>query len=341
LYKNIDNWEEKIYMFKQGIKERPICKFNDCNNETFFILSAKHYSNNCQIHKGTKKENNIYYSNKENEVFNFVKSIYEGKIEKNIKFNGIELDMYLPDINKGIEFNGLYWHSEIYRDKNYHYNKWKKSKDIGIKLISIWEDDWDNKKEIIKSIISNELYKSKKIYARKCCLRNVSYNEKKHFLKENHLQGDVVSSVNLGLYYGNELVSLMTFGKKRMILKSNSSINDYELLRFCNKLNFTVIGGASKLFKYFKNNFSYNNIISYCNLDISNGNLYEKLDFKFNSYTGPGYWWFKDGVKYHRSNFMKHLLEKKYGKINTTADEFIRSKGFYKIWNIGNYKYIY
>ena len=128
----------------------------------------------------------------------------------------VELDVYIPEKKIAIEYNGLYWHSEKFKTKTYHYDKWLACKNQGVQLIQIWEDDWYYKKDIVKSIILTKINKFEdKIFARKCVIKIVNYNEKFIFLNNNHLQGNSSSSINIGLYYNNELVSLMTFGKRR------------------------------------------------------------------------------------------------------------------------------
>jgi hypothetical protein len=251
-----------------------------------------------------------------------------------------ELDIFIPDLNLAFECNGLYWHSTIFKPKSYHFDKLKLCQDNNIRLITIWEDDWNFKQDIIKSMIKNLLSKNdNKIYARKTQIKIVNSNEKTLFLEQNHLQGNCQSSINLGLYYDNELVSLMTFGKKRMIMKGITENNSYELLRFCNKLGINVTGGASKLFKYFLDNYNVCSVISYANCDISNGHLYETLGFDLIGHTGINYWWAKDGIKYHRSNFMKHKLVKEGADPNKTENEIMHERGYTKIYGTGNLKY--
>ena len=77
---------------------------------------------------------------KEEELYNFIKSIYNGKVEQSYR-DGLEIDIYLPTLNIGFEFNGLYWHSESYKGKDYHLDKTEHFKNRGIKIIHIWEDD--------------------------------------------------------------------------------------------------------------------------------------------------------------------------------------------------------
>jgi hypothetical protein len=174
-------------------------------------------------------------SGKEIKLFNFIKSIYNGEIIQSYR-DGLEIDIYLPHLNLGFEFNGVYWHSDLYKEKKSHLEKTKHFEKRGIRIIHIWEDDWDLKNEIIRSQIKNWLGLSKRIFARKCQVKEVEVSEAISFLEENHIQGSIGSNLKLGLYYGNELVSLMTFdnleGRKRMEL-GNWNIN-----RFCNKRGF-------------------------------------------------------------------------------------------------------
>jgi len=173
---------------------------------------------------------------------------------------GKEIDIFLPDEKIGIEFNGLYWHCDNFKDKKYHSMKSKLCEENGIELIHIWEDEWRYKKDIVLSLILNRINKNKKkIYSRNCNIKEIDYKTKNEFLENNHIQGKSRSSINIGLYHKKDLVSVMTFGKRNL----NSKV-EYELVRFCNKINTNVLGSFSKLFKYFiRNNEDISEIISY------------------------------------------------------------------------------
>ena len=282
-------------------------------------------------------------SAKEKEVIEFIENIYKGNIIKNAKnIISKELDIYLPEEQLAFEFNGLYWHSDLYRDKKYHLSKTNECLENGINLIHIWEDDWDYKKEIIKSIITNKLVKSKRIYGRKCIVKEINDNNLvRIFLEENHIQGFVGSKVKLGLYYNNELVSIMTFGKLRKSLGHKSSEDKWELLRFCNKVNTTVVGGASKLFKYFIKNYKYSEIISYSDVSRGVGKLYEILDFEYSHQSNPNYYWVVNGVKKHRFNYRKDkLVSLEYDKDKTEV-EIMNSLKYYRIFDCGSKKWIF
>jgi len=284
-------------------------------------------------------------SDKENQLLNFIKENYYGNIVESDRkiLNGKELDIYLPELNLAFEFNGLYWHSEFYKDKNYHLNKTESCLEKNIQLIHIYEDEWIYKQDIVKSMILNKLKKNtKKIYARKTIIKKVTDNKIiRDFLNKNHIQGFVGSSIKLGLFYENELVSLMTFGKKRKFMNSNSKEGEYELLRFCNKLNTNVVGGASKLFKYFERNYNFSEIITYADRSYSQGKLYETLGFNFISKTQPNYYYIISKKKYHRFNFRKDVLVKEGYNQNKTEHEIMLERNIYRIYNSGSLKFIY
>ena len=275
----------------------------------------------------------------ETEISDFITNNYNGKIELNKKFGYKEIDIYLPDLKLAIEFNGLYWHNELNKSNNYHQEKTDFCQSLGFKLIHIYEDDWLFKKEIVKSRILNLIGKSERIYARKCEIREINNNEiVREFLNNNHIQGFVGSKVKLGLFYKDSLVSLMTFGnlRKSMGQKSNES---YEMLRFCNKLNTIIIGGASKLFKYFIDNYKLNEIISYADRSWSSGELYEKLGFNFIHKTQPNYFYVIDRKRYHRFNFRKDKLIKDGFDPNKTEHQVMLDRKIFRIYDSGSLKY--
>jgi len=284
-------------------------------------------------------------SNKEKELLNFIKKNYTEKIIKNSRkiINPYELDIYLPDLNLAFEFNGLYWHNELNKENKYHLMKTNLCENKNIQLIHIWEDNWLYKQEIVKSMILNKLGKTKnKIMARKCEIKEIDNNKLiRQFLDENHLQGFVGSRVKIGLFYQEKLVSLMTFGKKRIAMNSSSKENEYELLRFCNKLNTTVIGGASRLFKYFLKEYIPVNITTYADRSYSNGNLYEKLGFKFVHKTQPNYYYIIDRIRKHRFNFRKDKLIKERFDKNMTEHQIMLERKIYRIYDSGSLKFIW
>ena len=268
------------------------------------------------------------------------------KIKKNTRkvIPPLELDIFCEDKKIAIEYNGLYWHSELNgKGRNYHLNKTKLCEKNGIQLIHIFENEWEHKKDLIHSMLLNKLgLINTKIYARNCIIKNVSKEDKRQFLNNNHIQGNDKSSIYYGLYYNNKLVSLMTFGKRKI---TGSCIN-IELLRFCTLKNIIVVGGANKLFNHYIKNNKVNKIITYADRRWSNGNLYYILGFKLDHISSPNYWYLNNYDRLtikHRSGFQKHTLKKRLQNFNPTLSEWenMKNNNFDRIWDCGNYVFVY
>lgn len=304
----------------------------DCNLDHYFYIDAIGYHNRtrsnlplCTVCYPISNSRSI----KEEELYKFISSVYGDEIIQSYR-DGLEIDIYLPELKLGFEFNGLYWHSEEYKDKNYHLNKTKHFNEKGIRIIHIWEDDWDCKCDIMKSQIRNWTGNTKnRIFARKCKVVEIKSS---NFLNENHIQGIDKSSLKLGLFFDEELVSTMTFdrfeGRKKM------EDGGWNLSRFCNKLDTNVIGGASKLLKYFINKYNPSRIVSYADRDWSIGDLYYKLGFEKINDSLPDYKYLVDNKRIHKSNFKKSKIE-----YLGTESEYIKSHGIERVWDCGKIKF--
>ena len=277
-------------------------------------------------------------SNIENEIFNFIKLKYKGEVVENDRtmLNGKEIDIFIPEKKLGIEVNGLLWHSEFYKqDKNYHLNKTILAESKNIRIIHIFEDEWKLKNDIIKNILTSILNDNNKIFARKCEVKEISHETSKNFLNKNHLQGNVNSSIRIGLFYNNELVCLMTFGKNRINLGKSYLDGEYEMLRFCNKLGYNVVGGASKLLTYFIRTFKPIKIRSYADRRWSKGNMYEKLGFELVRYSPPNYYYVINKIRENRFNYRKDVLVKNGFNKNKTEHEIMIERGIPRIYDCG------
>jgi hypothetical protein len=264
---------------------------------------------------------------KEDELYNFIKENYSGKIIQSYR-DQLEVDIYLPDLKLGFEFNGIYWHSDKYKHRNYHLNKTNFFRERGIRIIHIWEDDWVFKTEITKSVILNKIkIGSSKIFARKCTVSEIK-NSKivKDFLNQNHIQGHANSIIKIGLYYDNDLISVMTFDRSEGRKKMND--DEWNLSRFCNKINTNVIGGASKLLNYFIKNYNPTRIISYADRNWSIGELYDKLGFERLYESNPDYKYIIKNKRVHKSKYRKSYTGVSESKLEIP-----------KIWDCGKIKY--
>ena len=345
--KKIPHLENKFNLKIVNIKNDLIESFCERCNKNF--TTSYPLLHNRKIYKTILCTNcnpiNPAISGYENQLLDFIKENYNKEIQLN-KRNIIspqELDIYLPDLKLAFEFNGLFWHNEIYTKNNYHLNKTEMCEKQRIHLIHVYEDDWTYKQEIVKSRILNLLGKiPNKIYARKCVIKEITDNKLvREFLKNNHLQGFIGSPIKLGLFYNDELVSLMTFGSKRKFMKQSNSDGVYEMLRFCSKLNTSVIGGSEKLFKIFIKNYSPKEVISYADRSWSQGELYYKLGFTFISKTSPNYYYVVDGIKKHRFNFRKDKLIRDGFDPNKSEHEIMLERKIYRIYDSGSLKFIF
>lgn len=307
-----------------------LIKNSDINMEKFKELDEKF-----------KRDTREYNSKYEVEIHEWLKSVYSGEILVN-KYGIIkddtkkQLDFYIPDKNLAIEFNGDFTHSTSSgKDKDYHLNKTKLCQEKGIRLIHIFEHEWNTKRDIVKSIVcsASGIYE-KRLYARNCEIREVSSKEAKEFLEKNHLQGSINSSYRIGLCYNNELVQLLCFGKNRF------KKNEIELLRMCTKLNHQVVGGFSKLLKY----QPYNNFISYIDLSKFSAQSYLKNNFKIISQSAPNYKYIRGDQIVNRLNAQKHKLPKLLGNAfdaKKTESQNMQDTGWWKIYDCGNLKVKY
>lgn len=318
------------------------CHCNLCGNDykiNLLTLRTRRYANQvpCTICNPIGSHIFKSTSNEEQELYDYISSLYDGIIIRNDRtvLSNKELDIYLPGKKLAFEFDGLYWHNEITKPNNYHVSKTNECESKGIQLIHVFEDDWRYKQDIVKSRIRSLLGLTEKIYARKCELKPVSSKDASVFLNDNHLQGTVNSKYRYGLYYNNELVSLMTFGKSRFG-------NIVEMHRFCNKRDVTVIGGASRLFSHFITEHpEITEIESFADRCWSIGNLYEKIGFKKEGITAPAYYYIIDYVRHNRMEFQKHKLVKAGFDKTMSEHEIMLSREIYRIYDCGNIKYVY
>ena len=227
-----------------------------------------------------------------------------------------EIDIYVPSKKIGIEFNGSYWHSSIYKDKNYHFNKSKIAEKNGIRLIHIYEYEWNNpvqrkKIELMLNIALGRV--TNKIYARQCDVRKISNQEAKSLNEQVHLQGHRNAQVTYGLFYKNELVQLMSFSKTKYN-RNLKDDNSWEIIRGCPGSNNIVVGGVSKLFTHFIREYSPTKVFSYCDFNKFDGKSYEALGMKFIGYTGPDMKWLLQDDRVVNRSPSKHSKLKSIAK---------------------------
>jgi len=264
-----------------------------------------------------------------------IRSTYELEIQfflnsLNIKYvigsrkilNRKEIDIYIEPNKLGVEFDGLYWHSNLFVTNNYHLNKTEECEKLGIELIHIFEDEWINKKEIIKSMIKIKLGIYDNIFnINNCFLNEITNKTCVDFLNVNDIQERIDSNVSLGLFYNNDLITIL--------LINNKLSGEYEI-RFCNKLNCKIIDSERKLFEYFIKKYNPKNVITFVDRRYSQGDLYKELGFKFIENIKPNCW---EVQKNHISR------ERRYNFRNKLLNENIIENFGLKIYDCGYIKF--
>lgn len=296
---------------------------------------------------------NIAYSGSsaEKEIKKFIKSICgkEGKKVRNL--DGKEIDLYYGDI--GIEYNGSQYHATVnsvftLKDRLYHRDKFLLAKEKGIHLISIFDVDWKNNKEKIKMYLSSLFIPQKKLMARKCEVKKIDNISACEFVDKYHIQGSnkAMMKINYGLYYNDELMAIMSFGKLRM---NKTEEGQYELHRYCVKDGYTIIGGANRLLKAFEKEYKPKYILSYSDNDYFLGGIYERLGFDNKGQCTPRYYWYLNGEEIKRERCKLDRLEKEYPELLEEAyrinasnkEDYVMSQlKACKVYHSGNTKWV-
>ncbi len=241
-----------------------------------------------------KLEMSFSTSSYEKEIQKFLTGIGVAVVKDRKILNGLEIDLYDEVRKIGIEFNGTYWHSySVLGQKSYHLEKSKLASEKGVRLIHIFEYEWNDpqKRLLLKSLLKIAFGKvDNKIYARKCIIKKISNEEARDFNDSNHLQGHRNAQVTYGLFYKEKLVQLMSFSKTKYNRNLHGS-NDWEIIRGCPGSNNVVVGGVSKLFKCFLEEYKPDRVFSYCDFNKFDGKGYEAIGMNFIGYTGPDLKW--------------------------------------------------
>lgn len=328
---------------KQHIRESNIEKYgvehpaqSDMVKRQTIITNRERYGVDytCLIYQGKLVGNDSTYNR------SFAKLLDNSKISYEREFL---LQKYSYDFKVGnvlIEINPTATHNTHFSPygkcrigKTYHKDKSKLAKDNGYHVIHVF--DWDDTDKVVRLLKSRET-----VYARKCVVKVVDYRDTNEYLSSNHLQGTCKGQeIRLGLYYNNQLVSLMSFGKSRF-----NKNYEYELLRYCASHN--VIGGAEKLFKYFADNYKPKSIVSYCDTSKFSGKVYDVLGFKFVKTNSPRKHWYSKKEKRHITDGLlirqgyDRLFKENHGK-GTSNEELILARGYLPVYDCGQSTYIW
>lgn len=278
---------------------------------------------------------NKFTSGGEYSLLEYIQSIYDGLIirhDRSILSNHRELDIFLPEKNLAFEYNGNWWHNELYCDSSYHLRKTEQCQSAGIRLIHIFENQWMDSEFQIKSIIKSSLgLYDQVIYARSCNVERLTPQEYREFVELNHLSAPINASTRIGLKYKGHLVAAAGFGQSRY------KKGEIELYRFCNKAGLRVVGGLSRLMCH----CGFDRVVSYVDLAHFTGAGYVASGFDLVGKTKPNYRYTNGKILIDRINCQKHKLATLLGDDydpSMTEGENMAKRGFYKIYDCGNLK---
>lgn len=264
---------------------------------------------------------NVNPAIRETEIYDYLKTFNILVQRKNRKIlNGLEIDFYIPGCNLGIEFNGLYWHCDKFRDSEYHAMKTNICNSKSIELLHIFEDEWVFKKEIVKSIIKTKLGLINNIVdSNDCDVNVINYDQSNSFLIDNYIGDNRVGNVNLGLIYDSELLCMVCL---------DFIGDECNISLFLTKNNYLVIDGYKKIFKYILEKYNPKLVKSKSDRRYKNDEILMSLGFKYGSTTEPDFW-YVDKFKTTRINKYDFDLNK------------VNMKYIFKIYDCGYDNYIY
>ena len=310
-----------------GITGTNLWKCNKCG-----LVFEKTGTGNSNLHCKCCSQSSEQYS-----LYEFVKKLADDAIlDCQTALDGkTEIDIYVPSKHIGFEYHGLYWHSDVFVDKNYHANKTKMANERGIRLIQIFADEWKFKNKILKNKIEYLLgvKETKKIFARKCNVVEISSELGRRFLEKYHIQGEDTSKWYYGLYYKRYLVAVMSF------FKDGNDENGYMLSRYATIFSRRIVGGFSKMISFVREQLHPGTIRTFADLRYSNGDLYLNNGFVLCGKNRPAYWYSKGNyTRIHRFNMRKEDFKKneklKYEE-GLTERELSVLNGYHRIYDCG------
>lgn len=296
--------------------------------------------------KDFKERVKSFESNVQKELKEFIEGLgFKTRTDRSV-LNGKELDILVEGTNIAFEVNGIFWHSSWDSEsdrvaRTRHLEKTLNCREKGIRLIHLTDTEISKKREIVESMIRSILGKTEyRIPARKCSISRIGNGMAGDFLNSTHIQGWAPCGHFFGLFLEDELVSVMGFSKARF-----DKNYDWELVRFSSKLNTTVVGGFSKLLKFFRKNFP-GSIVSYADFSRSNGEVYLKNGFKEVGRSNPSYRWadVNRNELINRHTMMKrnlpNVIGENYDPNLTEAENLWRLGKYKRLWDCGQLKFV-
>ena len=327
----LQSMKSKNMMFNKFIenipKEYELIKYDDilmmkhiiCDR--IFSISRKNYAQrkNLLHNEICTSCNPIYFDNTSQIELEFRKFIKNLSTSLCVSVRDVippyELDIYIPELKLVFEFNGTYWHSEKIKESGYHKLKSDLCDQQRIKLVHIWEHDWINKQEIVKSMISEHFNRG--MIVGRGTITKIKNSDCKNFVNGNHIQKFVASTINYGFFSNNKLLGVASFQNKN---------DHWEIIQICLKNGVLSNNIVKDIWEYFIKENNPDKVITYCSRDYSIDNIYKNLGFKLEKITRPTYIY----------------ANRRHDTMSPNKnDEIMRKRGYFKCYNSGNYEFIY
>jgi hypothetical protein len=345
-YTNIDKqinttYEKSFEKFLNFIDIEPLFSFEDytgINYKKFYKWKCKKCGNIFEDHMHSHYPRCIKcnpkhqsFSMQEKLIVDYIKSIYNDEIIENDRnlINPYELDIVIPKLKVAFEYNGNFWHSTsspgFVKNKDRDFLKCKMCEEIGYHLIQIKEHDWIYKNEIIKNNLKT-LLNQDIIDNNDYLIREITKSEFK-VISEKYLIFNDASSIKIGCFNNNELISCITFAKNK---------SDYKLVNIIgNNLNIKIF---NEILNYFEKTYNVKSLIATIDRNNIFLNIFNSLNFKKIDETKQKYYYFKnDGTLYSkdkcRFHKLKYILDNFDEKLSES--ENMANNGFLKLFNNG------
>lgn len=324
IYAKIENskfWQEEYLVKKKEVwqiaKELGI---DPSNAFKYFRYHAPEISLRCS-----------HSSYDEGVLADFIESYLPIERQKNL-VGRKSLDIYVPQLHLAFEYNGIYWHSEINRERDYHLQKTLECESQGIRLVHIWEDDWLGNMELMKRKVKALLgVETEKVFARKCQIIVPTKEQKSFFFKANHIKGNDVYPLAFALKYQDQLVAMISF---------KDTSEGWYLSRYATSCS--VPGGFSRLLEHFKRSIPWQRIYTYADRSWSQGNVYLKCGFNLIAKTEINYQVIEHCERIHSARYTREYLKERFPDLYSeelTKFQIMDLANLNRIWDCGQLKF--
>lgn len=246
----------------------------------------------------------------------------------------MEIDLLLPALSLGIECNGVHWHREAEKGRDYHRTKWERCMSAGMRLLQIWEDDYLLRRPVVERMLRHKVgLAGEKVGGRSTVVTTVPWYMARRFMDANHIQGAVPATLHLGLVHGEALVAVCSFRREPA---------SWTLARYATSM--AVQGGFSKVLQAFIRTERPQKIVTFADHCVSDGDLYERTGFVNDGELAPDYTYLVRGRRVHKFNYRLARFERDPDLLyhpDLTERELADLNGLDRIYDAGKTRYVW